>query len=83
MTNELKKWQIACAQSPGSRWRLHSYAEDGDFEIEDRGKFDELVVDHWLHVERMDERVWVVRVGERGFLVTVKPDGVVEVVESG
>jgi hypothetical protein len=83
MTDKLTEWKVSCARSPGLRWRVRAYGDDGEFEVEDRGKFDELVVDHWLHVEQMDDRLWIVRVGDRGFLVDVKKNGTVDVEEQG
>jgi len=50
--------------------------------VENRGTFDELAVDHWLHVEEMDERLWLVRIGDRGFLTTVNEDGSVTLREA-
>ena len=79
MDEKLKEWACECAKNPGRRWRLHAYDGGRDLEVENEGIFDELVVDHWLHVEQMDERVWFVRVGEQGILVTVQSDGEVMV----
>lgn len=33
-------------------------------ELENAGVFDELVVDEWLHVERMDRDAWWLRIGD-------------------
>ena len=75
MNEKLRQWARECAQTPGRKWRVHAYDGDNDVEVENQGVFDELVVDHWLHVEQMDERVWFVRVGEQGINVTVQSDG--------
>lgn len=45
------------------------------FEVQSEGVFDELVVDHWLHVEQMNERAWMIRVGETGIWVDVNANG--------
>jgi len=83
MSSDLKAWARECAQTPGRRWRLRAYESDTAFEVENRGTFDELTVDHWLHVEQMDERLWMVRIGDRGLLVTVNQDGSVSTSETG
>jgi hypothetical protein len=55
------------AKRPGRSWRLSAYYRNGikRFEATDAGKFtfDELVVDHWLHVEQMNNRDWWMRIG--------------------
>jgi hypothetical protein len=79
---KLEEWQRECAQNPGRRWRVRAYEGSSVFEMENKGTFDELVVDHWLHVEQMDERVWLVRAGTRGFVVTVNVDGSVSTTET-
>ncbi|MBN8469456.1 hypothetical protein JYJ95_23390 [Corallococcus exiguus] len=43
------------------------------------GVFDELVVDHWLHLEQLDEREWWMRVGDARLLVRVESSGDVRV----
>jgi hypothetical protein len=78
MTLEVKaEWAQRCATQPGAEWRL--LAKDGErrVELSNDGIFDQLVVDHWLHAEQMDERVWWLRVGDARLLVTIAQDGAV------
>ncbi|MCC7540627.1 MAG: hypothetical protein IT379_30710 [Deltaproteobacteria bacterium] len=41
--------------------------------------FDELVVDDWLHVEWLDERVWWMRLGDARIQVEICDDGIAKV----
>jgi hypothetical protein len=66
------------ARHPGAKWRFQT---EGTLAIEDRGetaaagRFDEVVVDDWLHAEMMDRRscfvsvaglsIWI-RIGKNG-----------------
>lgn len=68
---------------PGSRWRVLAHRGDGDFEVQNEGCFDELVVDQWLHVEQMDDRKWWIRVGEACVWATIADDGSVTVQVGG
>jgi hypothetical protein len=61
----------ASATKPGWRWRLLAHREDEKVEIANQGRFDELVVDDWLHVEQMDDNVWWLRVGDIRLFVTL------------
>jgi len=69
--------------TPGARWRVLAHAGTERIELEDRGVFDELVVDDWLHLEAMDVNVWWMRVGDARVMVTITPDGPVVDVERG
>ena len=60
---------------PGARWRLLARREQSDLAIEDNGIFDELVLDGWFHLERIQERLWWMRVGDARLLVTIDEDG--------
>jgi hypothetical protein len=60
---------------PGSEWRVLAHEEAGTFEAENRGRFDELVVDRWLHIENMDTHVWWMRVGDAQIMVELDADG--------
>lgn len=53
--------RCAVRAKPGTRWRVKADMENGRFTSHSQGhgkEFDELVVDDWLHVERMDTRDW-------------------------
>lgn len=69
------------ARSPGHHWRILAHGKDA-FEVKDRRDlcFDELVIDHWLHVEQMDKRMWWMRVGDVVLWVTVQRSGNVRVI---
>lgn len=63
----------------GTRWRI-GFDEDGQrLTLENRGEFDELVLDDWLHVEQMDRGVWWLQLGGASFNVSVARDGRVTV----
>jgi hypothetical protein len=67
----------------GERWRVLAHESTGEVQLENRGVFDELVVDDWLHVEKMDEGAWWLRVGDARLNVRIV-NGVTEVdVERG
>ena len=61
-------------RDPGTPWRATP---------DSTGDFDELVVSDWFHLERMSERVWWVRIGQRSFnlLIRDKSCQVVDIVE--
>ncbi|RKG72871.1 hypothetical protein D7W79_27125 [Corallococcus exercitus] len=61
-----------------------AHEDAGAVELQNRGTFDELIVDDWFHMEQMDDRVWWMKVGDMRVLVTLSPDtGVVVDVERG
>lgn len=49
---------------PGSRWELLAHREDGPVDVSSASEgchgsiFDELIVDHWFHLEQMDVDTW-------------------------
>ena len=54
---------LAQRHRPGSRWRFLAWRRnDGEVAASSvehpDAVFDELVVDHWFHLEQMDRRVW-------------------------
>ena len=57
-------WVRRCAENPGAEWRLEIERDGQKVEVQDEGRFDELVVDHWLHVENLSERSWWLRIGD-------------------
>jgi hypothetical protein len=56
---------------PGKRWRFLAHRDGAKIELENEGVFDELVVDDWLHVEKMDNNAWWLRVGDARIFVTI------------
>jgi len=54
-----------------SQWRLLAHTDRGRLEIENRGEFDELAVQPWLHVEQLDSGSWWLRVGDARLVVTL------------
>ena len=71
---------------PGSTWRIGATLPDGSqLDVRSRngnlGVFDELVVDNWIHLEQMEERVWWMQVGDRVLWIHVGRDGYAEVNE--
>jgi hypothetical protein len=71
---------------PGYRWRVlvHLKSRDGAYVPESTKEwrssdhthpveFDELVIDHWFHLEQMSDRAWWMDVG--GYHINVHLDG--------
>lgn len=58
---------------PGGKWRLLAHDQGDAIEVENRGIFDELVVDEWLHIENLDTNAWWLRVGDARVIVTITP----------
>lgn len=80
--NKIKPSSLA--KESGRSWRLLAHQESGDLSIENEGLFDELVLDHWFHMERMQGRLWWLRVGDARLLVELHEDGSAELkVERG
>lgn len=67
------------AEQPGRHWRLLAQEETGPFQVENRGTLDEVVIDHWLHLEQMDDRLWWMRVGDARLMVSIGPAAEVQV----
>jgi hypothetical protein len=62
----------------GLKWRVSYDAKDSShtrINVQDSGDFDELVLDEWLHLERMNAREWWMRLGDVYVWVTVGRDG--------
>ena len=64
----------AVSNETGRRWRFRAVRDGGrSIELQNQGIFDELVVDDWLHIEQMDDKVYWLQVGDVGIWVTVVP----------
>lgn len=63
---------------PGERWRLATTGK-GAIAPANLGEFDELVVDEWFHLERMDTSAWWMRVGALDLWIRVRTDGKADV----
>ncbi|BAM93118.1 hypothetical protein S58_71530 [Bradyrhizobium oligotrophicum S58] len=62
----------AASSEPGRRWRFRAVRVGGrSIELWNQGIFDELVVDDWLHIEQMDDKVYWLQVGDVCIWVTV------------
>lgn len=57
---------------PGSAWRLLTST---GFSVENEGVLDEVVVDQWMHLEQMDERLWWMRLGDARLLIEIDERG--------
>jgi hypothetical protein len=69
---------------PGEDWRVAARKDGEVLEWGLQGVFDEICVDHWLHVEQLDERLWVMQVGDARISVDINEAGQVTVnVERG
>lgn len=64
---------------PGSTWRILAKDGDREFAAKNEGIFDELVIDHWFHLEQMTDDTWWIRVGDARIDIEVRPDGSAEV----
>lgn len=65
---------------PGSQWRVLARGpNDVPIRIPTQGCFDELVVDHWLHIEQMDAFTWWVRLGDARLTTLIDSNGRVTV----
>jgi hypothetical protein len=71
--------RLRFARRPGSTYRVLAHAKDGDVELKNRGVFDELVVDHWFHLEQMTTRSWWARIGDARINVEIATNGDVDV----
>lgn len=65
------------AKLPGSSWRLLTHRDTEAISIENDGVLDELVLDDWFHLERMQENLWWMRVGDTRILVEIRAQGAV------
>ncbi|HVQ94249.1 MAG TPA: hypothetical protein VMU51_24635 [Mycobacteriales bacterium] len=54
-----------------SDWRILAAQGDSRIDLSGHGVFDEVVVDQWLHVEKMDLGTWWMRIGDARVTVTV------------
>jgi hypothetical protein len=77
---EVQRHNRRLARSPGLSWRVLVHDEARNVPLEEhsdrrRWRFDELVVDHWLHVEQLNTRVWYLQVGDHQMSIEVKRDG--------
>ena len=55
MAKKLESKEIGMRKTPGRSWRTNSSLD---------GSFDELVIDDWFHLERMDDRRWWIGIGD-------------------
>jgi len=90
-----RRWERERARRPGAHWRLLAQDAAGSLDVRQDGadggrerlvyrkrtpvEFDEVVVDHWLHVERMDKRAWWARIGDARLWIEIKRSGKVVV----
>ena len=63
----------------GRSWRLGAIGPEGPISIENQGYLDEVVLDQWFHLERMDKRLWWLRVGDARLMVSLEDGGRVQV----
>lgn len=61
---------------PGSVWRLLTRS---GFAVQNEGVIDEVVVDHWMHMEQLDERLWWMRLGLARLLIEIDEEGIAKV----
>lgn len=58
---------------PAKYWRVlaQGYTGEDRVDVRNAGQFDELVVGDWLHLERMDTRVWSLIIGDHDLHLTI------------
>jgi hypothetical protein len=63
---------------PGYQWRILAHRRDVPTQVELSSEsyvapveFDELVIDHWFHIEQMSDRHWWFRIGNYSGGVTI------------
>ena len=54
-------------------WRMVAFRGKERVEVEGEGVFDELVVGRWLHLEKMDDDLWWLRIGDARVMVALVP----------
>jgi hypothetical protein len=64
---------------PNQEWRILAHKDGQKIEIENQGELDEVVLEHWFHLEELGENEWWLRVGDARILVRVGEDGKEEV----
>lgn len=65
---------------PGYRWRVLAHEDHGpSHAMQDQGRFDELVVDDWLHIEQMQNRVWWMQLGAYAVWIRLPKRGPIEI----
>jgi hypothetical protein len=64
---------------PGANWRIAAKDGTNEIELQDRGIFDELVIDDGFHLEQMDDPSRWVRIGDAHVHVVVRGPGDVTV----
>lgn len=61
---------------PGYQWRILAHRDEHSrVTLANDGRFDELVLDRWLHIEQMSERAWWMRIGDAYVWVEVSQSG--------
>lgn len=61
--------------TPGKTWRLLAHHEGQPVELRNVGRFDELVVDQWFHMEQMNERAWWIGIGDWHINISIDRKG--------
>jgi len=65
----------------GEQWKLLAIRDGETISFENVGCFDQMLVDDWFHLERMDDDLWWMRVGDARIMVRVARNGVASSVE--
>ena len=63
----------------GKRWRLSRSVNGETQHLENKGLLDELVLGDWLHLEKMDQGQWWLRLGDADVAITLEAGGKVRV----
>ena len=72
MTKTDNEQELPIEKPSGSSWRALVHRDTETVSIENNGVLDELVVDDWLHLEKMQEDLWWLKVGDARILVEIK-----------
>jgi hypothetical protein len=72
------RWNKHAAKTPGRYWRVSTEGGGRYTPQNEHDDFDELVVQPWFHMERMDDRGWWIRIGDLTSYISIEKDGSVK-----
>ena len=60
---------------PGRRWVVRAREGEALIEIRDRGVLDEVVIESWFHLEKMDDTTYWMRIHDTRVMVYLQAEG--------
>jgi hypothetical protein len=64
---------------PGRRWRILAQDVADCIDVRNRGQFDEIVIDRWLHLEWMSDRHYWMQLGPLRIDITLGSNGACDI----